>query len=98
VKELLFPYDILHNGCDCISTVHQYTPIGNAPTLYGCQHVQHMVYLGLAICVRSEDAVVRQPELVCQWVEVHTVDHPNALEDTMCIATPLRAHQLYFAA
>src|SRR4051812_6840679 len=57
-----------------------------------------MIYFGLAICIRSKNAVVQQPELSSQRIEVYTVDHTNAPDDSMCIATPLRANQFYVAA
>src|SRR4051812_41140001 len=57
-----------------------------------------MVYLGLAICIRSEDVVIEQPKLSGLRMEVHTVDHANAPDDIMCIASPLRTHQFYFTA
>src|SRR4051812_44100569 len=57
-----------------------------------------MIYFGLSICIGSKDAIIQESVLGSQLIEVHTVDHTDALDNTMCIATPWRANQLYFAA
>src|SRR5690606_16049555 len=53
--------------------------------------------LTLAVGLGVIDAVVDHPELVGLWVDIDTVDHPNAADDAVGIATPLASHGLDLA-
>ena len=53
-----------------------------------------MIELGLAVSIRVVNPVVHYPILTTIWVDVETIDHPKALDQSMCIAAVLTAYQI----
>ena len=59
-----------------------------------CEHLAHMVELALAVPLGVVQTVVDDPVLPVVGVDVQAVDHPDALDQAMSVATVLQPHQI----
>ncbi len=57
------------------------------------QHVAHMVQFAFAIALRIIDAVVNDPELVKDRINVHAAHRPNAFDHAMRVTALVLSHQ-----
>jgi len=52
-----------------------------------------MVQLTLAVCLRREDPVVNESELICFWIIVDAVNYTNAFNNAMYVTRILPSDQ-----
>lgn len=72
-----------------IPTIHQDEPEQKVLLIDAiCQHVMHMVQLGLAIAFGIINSIVNDPESIQRGVDIHTGHDPNSFDDLMRIAAP----------
>ena len=92
-------FQALHKQHDIlgrIPAIHQDEPKQKFLLIHTvCQHIMHMIQLGLAIPVRIINALVDDPELVQHGIDIHTGHHPNSFDDPVCISAPLAPHQIH---
>ena len=60
------------------------------------EHLPRVVQLGFTILVGIIDAPIDDPEFLGIQIDVYAIDHANALDHPMLIATILAANPVYF--
>lgn len=75
--------------------VHQQSVKGRLLGGHQCgEYLSYMIKLGLAAPVRIENSVIHHPVRPTVRIDVQTVDHPYAFDQSMGISTVLPTHQL----
>ena len=94
VVDLVETIDAQHQFFGRVPGVHQDGMKWQLLVLYQLRkHVPRMIEFALAIPVGIVDAVIDHPVLARLGMDVHTVDQPDALDQTMRIAAVLQPHQ-----
>lgn len=60
------------------------------------EHIGHMLQFGFAIGIGVENTEVKYSVLPCFGVEIHAVDHPDAVDDTVLVPAVLPPNGLDF--
>src|SRR5271157_4265552 len=94
VEDLVEPIDRQHHLLGGVPAVHQHRPELQellVDTVH--QHLVRMLQLGLAVSLRIIDAIINDPELVQDRVDIHAGDHPDPFDHLMRIPAVLLPHQ-----
>ena len=94
VEDLAGSVDVHHQLCGGVPGVHQHHAERQLLDRDGLvEHLLDVLQLGLVVALRIKDPPVDDPVVPALGVHVQAVDHADALDQGVCIAAVLSAHQ-----
>ena len=78
-----------------VPRVHQHRPQWQALLRQGpCEHFTHMIELAFAVPFGIKQTIIDDPILAALGVDIQTIDHSNAFDQSVGVATVLEPNQI----